>query len=242
MFHEARKNEGLEGIHETDLEDGDGTRRWVRCKESLGIRNTERNGTMKLLEPTHVDQLMTSAQQNQSSAPLSERGRIKASIGRPVPRLRLTAVVNGDYTRLDPAVVANRWLVLCFPASLRAVDLLCLNHQASYFARGGALLLGVVSDEMLLQPFHHRQLHNLTVPLLTDPLNRLHRAYGMSCTPSAGKANTFLIDPNRILRHHIIHELTTWNMEALCGLLTLGLKQGAQADAVFSERSQECHT
>ena len=196
---------------------------------------------MKLLEPTHVDQ-GASVPQNQPRVCVAERKSMKVSIGKPVPRFRLTAVVNGDYTHLDPEVIANRWLVLCFPASLRAVDLLCLNHQASYFARVGALLLGVVSDQMLLQPFHHRQLQDLTVPLLTDPLNRLHRAYGMACSPSAGKANTFLIDPNRILRHHIIHELTTWNMEALCGLLALGLKQSAEADAVFSERSQECHT
>ena len=83
-------------------------------------------------------------------------------------------------------------------------------------------------------------LQELAVPLLTDPLNRLHRAYGMSCSCSSGKANTFLIDPDRILRHHIIHELTTWNMEALCGLLALGLPRGAQNDSGHSERSQEC--
>jgi alkyl hydroperoxide reductase subunit AhpC len=195
---------------------------------------------MKLLEPTHVDQVI-SVPQHKARVSVSERKSMRVAIGKPVPRLRLTAVVSGDYTHLDPGVLANRWLVLCFPASLRAVDLLCLNHEASYFARVGALLLGVASDQMLLQPFHHRQLQDLTVPLLTDPLNRLHRAYGMSCSPSSGKANTFLIDPNRILRHHIIHELTTWNMEALCGLLPLGLKQSAEADAVLSERSQECH-
>jgi alkyl hydroperoxide reductase subunit AhpC len=165
---------------------------------------------------------------------------MKVAIDKPVPRLRLTAVVNGEYTHLDPAAIAGRWIVLCFPAALRAVDLLCLNHQASYFARAGALLLGVASDHMLLQPFHHRDLQRLAVPLLTDPLNRLHRAYGMSCSPSSDKANTFLIDPDRILRHHIIHELTTWNMEALGGLLSLELPRGTQADAILSERSQKC--
>jgi alkyl hydroperoxide reductase subunit AhpC len=196
---------------------------------------------MKVLEPTLVDQVTVPIRQNRSRAVRVEGRSMKVSIGKPVPRFRLTAVVNGDYTHLDPALVADRWIVLCFPAALQAVDLLCLNHQASYFARAGALLLGVASDELLLQPFHHRQLQDLTVPLLTDPLNRLHRAYGMSGSPSSGKANTFLIDPDRIFRHHIIHELTTWNMEALCGLLALGLPRRAQGvDSELSERSQEC--
>ena len=195
---------------------------------------------MKLLETTQVDQMTAPIAQNRSRALFSEGRSMRVSIGKPVPRFRLTAVVNGEYTHLDPAVVADRWIVLCFPAALKAVDLLCLNHQAAYFARAGALLLGVASDDMLLQPFHHQELQRLAVPLLTDPLHRLHRAYGMSCSPSSGKAYTFLIDPDRILRHHIIHELTIWNMEALCGLLTLGLPQGAQADSILSERSQEC--
>lgn len=197
---------------------------------------------MEQSQPTHMDQIVTSVLEQPAHAPLAGRGRMTVSIGKPVPRLRLTAVVKGDYTYLDPATVTGRWLVLCFPASLRAVDLLSLNHQASYFARAGALLLGVASDELLLQPFHHRQLQNLTVPLLTDPLNRLHRAYGVSCCPPSGKATTFLIDPGRILRHHIIHELTTWNTEALCGLLALGLNQRDEANSLSSERSQECHT
>lgn len=194
---------------------------------------------MKVLEPIHVDQSVKPAEDSPSRALPNERAT-KVSIGKPVPRLRLTAVVNGDYTRLDPAVLSHRWLVLCFPSSLREVDLLCLNHQASYFAKTGALLLGVASDRMLLHPFHHRQLQDLTVPLLTDPLNRLHRAYGICCTPSSGKANTFLIDPDRILRHHIIHELTTWNMEALCGLVALGLPPRAESDSILTERSHRC--
>jgi alkyl hydroperoxide reductase subunit AhpC len=195
---------------------------------------------MKLLEPIQIDQTVKSAGDSACRA-LTNGRTTKVSIGKPVPRMRLTAVVNGEYTRLDPAVLSNRWLVLCFPSTLREVDLLCLNHQASYFAKTGALLLGVASDRMLLQPFHHRRLQDLTVPLLTDPLNRLHRAYGMSSSPSSGKANTFLIDPDRILRHHIIHELTTWNMEALCGLVALGLPQRAPSDAMLAERSQKCH-
>lgn len=162
------------------------------------------------------------------------------SIGKPVPRLRLTAVVKGEYMHLERSVTAERWIALCFPASLRAEDLLCLNRQAECFAREGATLLGVVSDRMLLQSLCHRELRDMTTPLLTDPLNRLHRAYGMS--QESAKTNTFLIDPGRVLRHHIVHELTTWNMEMLRGLLALTPIESPDADTIFMKRSQECRT
>ena len=197
---------------------------------------------MKLSPPIHRDRFITAVPETRSHAVPAESRRMSVSIGKPVPRLRLTAVVRGDYQHLDSSAIADRWLVLCFPASLGAVDLLCLNRQASCFARAGAVLLGVVSDELLLQPLPYRVLQTVTVPLLTDPLNRLHRSYGIPRQPSSGKANTFLIDPDRILRHHIIHELTTWNMEALHGLLALRMKQSDPADAILAERSQECHT
>lgn len=195
---------------------------------------------MKLSPPTHPDRFIA-VSEAPSHADSAESRRMKVSIGKPVPRLRLTAVVKGDYQHLNFSAIADRWLVLCFPASLGAVDLLCLDRQASCFARAGAVLLGVVSDDLLLQPFSHRVLQNVTVPLLTDPLNRLHRSYGIHRQPSSGKANTFLIDPDRILRHHIIHRLTTWNMEALHGLLAHRLKQNARTEAILAERSQECH-
>jgi alkyl hydroperoxide reductase subunit AhpC len=215
------------------------TRDRMRSTQAFVIE--ERNLTMKQTQPTYVDPSVTAVLPKELHPGRGVAGR-RVVVGKPVPRLRLTAVVKGEYTHLDPDVIRKRWIVLCFPASLRAVDLLCLNHQAAYFAKAGALLVGVASDRLLLQPFHHRQLYNLTVPLFTDPLNRLHRAYGVACGPSSGKANTFLIDPNRVLRHHIVHELTTWNMEALCGLVALGLKQTARTDERAGERSLECRT
>ena len=162
------------------------------------------------------------------------------SIGKAVPKLRLTAVVKGEYRCLDPGSVAGQWIALCFLASLRMDDLICLNSQAIFFARTGAVLLGVVSDRMLLQSGSHQEWRDMAVPLLTDPLNRLHRAYGMSS--QSAKASTFLIDPARILRHHIVHELTTWDMEALRGLLTRGPRQADGADTIAFERSHECRT
>jgi alkyl hydroperoxide reductase subunit AhpC len=169
-----------------------------------------------------------------------ERRRMTVSIGKAIPKLRLSAVVKGEYRCLDPDLIAGRWIALCFPASLQTDDLICLNSQATFFSRAGAVLLGVVSDRMLLQPGAHQEWRDMAVPLLTDPLNRLHRAYGMSS--ESAKASTFLIDPARILRHHIVHELATWDMEALRGLLTRSPRQDDGADTIDLERSHECRT
>ncbi len=195
---------------------------------------------MKLAPPILTDPCMGAAASSPTHAGLIERRRMTVSIGKPVPRLRRTAVVKGEYRLLEPATISDRWVALCFLASLRTEDLACLNSQATLFARAGAVLLGVVSDRILLEPGYHRELQDVTVPLLTDPLNRLHRAYGMS--RESAKASTFLIGPTRILRHHIVHELTTWDMEALRGLLTRSPVQSDRADTIVIERSHECRT
>ncbi|MGE0277139.1 MAG: redoxin domain-containing protein [Nitrospiraceae bacterium] len=193
---------------------------------------------MKLLQSTLTDRCMDHVASTSAHAGLIERPRMAVSIGKPVPKLRLTAVVKGEYRCLNPASIAGRWIALCFPASLRTDDLMCLNSQAMFFARAGAVLLGVVSDRMLLQPGSRPEWQDMAVPLLTDPLSRLHRAYGMSS--QSAKASTFLIDPSRILRHHIVHELAAWDMEALRGLLMRSVGQGDGAETIVLERSHEC--
>lgn len=151
----------------------------------------------------------------------TEAMRMKVRIGRSVPRIRLNTVIKGEYTIMDPTAIADRWLALCFVSVLLPADVSCLNSQAASFAREGAVLLAVLPDEILLDPAQHRVFQILRVPLVTDPLNRLHRAYGIPRHPVSLKAKTFLIDPERLLRHHVVHDLTMWSMDSLRGLMHL---------------------
>lgn len=151
----------------------------------------------------------------------TETTRMEVRVGRPVPRVRLNAIIKGEYTMIDPETINDRWMALCFLPLLQAADVSCLNRQAASFAREGATLLALLPDEILLDSAQHRQFEKLTIPLVTDPLNRLHRAYGIPRHPLSLKAKTFLIDPERILRHHVVHDLNMWSMDSLRGLVNL---------------------
>ena len=157
---------------------------------------------------------------------------VRAGKGKPVPRLQLTAVVHGDCRRLSPSLFDDRWVALCFPSSVEATHMLCLDRQQPMFEQAGAVLLTVVPDDLLFQPGFRQVSHAISVPLLTDPLHRLHRSYGIPVEQLPSKTHTFLIDSSRILRHQIVHEVNAWDMEALRRLIILESKHGADRPSV----------
>jgi alkyl hydroperoxide reductase subunit AhpC len=182
----------------------------------------ERNYPMKPTPLILVDEPLSVPSADQSNDnPWAEVRRLKVRVGRPVPQVRLNAILRGEYTVMDPDAISDRWLALCCLPLLQAADVSCLNRQAGSFARVGAMLLALLPDEILLDSAHHREFKQLTIPLVTDPLKRLHRAYGVAQYPLSLKARTFLIDPERILRHYVVHDLNMWSMDSLRGLMNL---------------------
>ena len=59
------------------------------------------------------------------------------------------------------------------------------------------------------------------MPLLIDCLNRMHRSFGVAVNPPSATAVTFLIDPLRVLRFQIEHDLALWDLDGLRGLLRM---------------------
>jgi alkyl hydroperoxide reductase subunit AhpC len=159
--------------------------------------------------------------------------------GKPVLRLPLTAVVQGDCRRLNPSLFDDRWVALCFPSFVEATHMLCLDRQQPLFERAGAVLLAVVPGDLLFQPSFRGTSHTFSVPLLVDPLHRLHRSYGIPVGQLPSKTRTFLIDSSRILRHQVVHEVNMWDMEALRRLIVLGSKHGGLTDVAPAESRQQ---
>ncbi len=120
---------------------------------------------------------------------------------------------------LDSAPLSGRWLALCFPGSLHAGAIQCLNVQVDALAREGAVLLLVLSDARLFRLAGRNALQEFTVPIVTDPLNRLHRSYGVQRRPPFSHPATFLIDPDRILRLEIDHDFNGADLDALRELM-----------------------
>ena len=145
----------------------------------------------------------------------------RITIGQSVPRIGLMASVGGRFIYLDPTAFTARWMALCFLSSPTASNMSYLNAQAEAFARDGAALLVVLSDVSLLRFAQHEGIQTFTVPLLPDPLNRMHRSFGVAVNPPSATAVTFLIDPFRLLRFQIAHDLALWDLDGLRGLLRM---------------------
>lgn len=163
-------------------------------------------------------------------------------VGQVVPRFPRIVIMNGDCRPLDASLLVDRWIALCFPHSVNETAMARLNQYAMRVSEAGVVMLGVLSNEVLLDPRAPGYWRRLQVPLLTDPLGRLHRLYGMAPHTRTSKSSTFLIAPNRVLKHHLLHELSSWDMEAVHRLVRLELEHHRRSQASAVERSQTCHT
>jgi alkyl hydroperoxide reductase subunit AhpC len=147
-------------------------------------------------------------------------------IGERAPCFWFPALVEGNLTYIEFASFRGRWVALCFLASLGLIESVFLDRRTEAFAREGAALLAVVPDDRALRRPWCSQFGKLPIPLLTDPLKRLHRAYGMVASQHQGRCRSFLIDPNGIIRFHLVHDLNGRDMDAL--LEIIGASQGQE--------------
>jgi alkyl hydroperoxide reductase subunit AhpC len=145
----------------------------------------------------------------------------RITIGQSAPRIGPMASIGGRFTYLDPTTLTARWIALCFLSSPTASNITYLNAQAEAFARDGAALLVVLSDISLLRFAQHEGMQGFTVPFLTDCLNRMHRSFGVAVNPPSATAVTFLIDPLRVLRFKIAHDLALRDLDGLRELLRM---------------------
>lgn len=154
-------------------------------------------------------------------------------IGQRAPRFRVPALRDGALTYLDSAGLHGRWVVLCCLPRLSPVEATIVARQAETFARYGAELLAVApEDDALRRPWLSR-LGLLSVPILVDPVRRLRRAYGLIPDQVSTRCRTFLIDPDGLLRFHLVHDLNGRGLSAVTEILRLFQHQRTAALAPF---------
>lgn len=122
-------------------------------------------------------------------------------------------------TYLVPEEFRGRWLVISFVPSLGERESRLWNRQGQELAELGAALLLVPSDMPGQQWKRLSGLGSIHFAVAGDPLKRLQRLYGHPVEPSAGRGRTFLVDPEGVLRFHLVHTLTKQGMEVLRELL-----------------------
>lgn len=143
------------------------------------------------------------------------------SLGSRAPRMNSFAFVRGQYLTLDSSSFSGRWLALCFPGSLHSGITASVNRQTDALSQEGVLMLVVLSDTRLFRLSNRQNLHQFTAPILTDPLQRLHRLYRVQRHFPFSDPTTFVISPDRILRFKFDHTLSGMDCESLrAGLRT----------------------
>ncbi len=134
-------------------------------------------------------------------------------VGSPAPDFRM--VSTKDLNTLEHEVAlpdyAGRWLVLFFyPADFTFVcptEVLAFNAALPRFADLDADLLGVSTDSVHAHvawlEFH---LGPLEFPLASDRNQQVSRAYGVLDDAGQSARALFIIDPDGVVRHEVVHD------------------------------------
>jgi len=152
-------------------------------------------------------------------------------IGRPSPPFRLPALVEGTLTYLDSARFKGRCVALCFLPPLGLLESAVLERYSPIFDQQKADLLGIVPENAFFSGTWHRWIWPNGLILLSDPLGRLSRSFGVSHRPAPSRCQSFVIDPEGILRYHLVHDLNGRGMRALLEILkaTASASHGQEA-------------
>lgn len=146
-------------------------------------------------------------------------------IGKPAPSFRAPALVAGTLSYLDSTQFAGRWTALCFLPYVGIVEPDFLDQQTNNLDRIDTTLLIVSSGA---RPLHRMWIGDTAkprLPLLTDPLGRLHRSFGVTAAQLPVRCQTFLIDRAGLLRFHLVHDFTDRGLGALHEIVTLSQAQ-----------------
>src|SRR6185295_17869405 len=109
--------------------------------------------------------------------------------GERIPHIRVPALTDGTLTYFDWKLYSGRWMVLCSIPTLGLIDTIFLDHQTAAVEQYDAALIALCQDDGALQHPGIYHLGALQVPILADPLRRLHRAYGLPVQRRYGRCH-----------------------------------------------------
>lgn len=122
-----------------------------------------------------------------------------------IPRMRVSAVVKGRVVMLDLASLQGQWGIICCLPQLEFPEAVFLNQYHRTVQKEGASLLGFLP---FVDPCLDPRLPKakvLSIPLLADPLQRLRRVLGLEMKPSTSGCQSFIFDPQGVIRYHLVH-------------------------------------
>ena len=136
-----------------------------------------------------------------------------------IPRMRVPALLKGKFILLDLGSLQGRWGMVCCLPQFDFGEAVFLNQYHRTVQKEGAVLLGMLSSaDPILDP-RLPKAKALGIPLLADPLRRLHRIFGLPGRPSANRCQSFIFDSRGVIRYHLVHLLNWRGMSFLLEIL-----------------------
>ncbi|GJL61026.1 MAG: hypothetical protein NPIRA03_38830 [Nitrospirales bacterium] len=142
-------------------------------------------------------------------------------VGRPIPRIRVPALTNGNLAILDISQLKGQWVTLCCPSRFDLVEYRFLDIYRKEWEQQGILLVGLVSGTYAFHEPWIQRVTKLGLPLLTDPLRRVSRALKLYKLSELGRCQSLIINPQGIVEYHLIHDLSGRGMKAISEIFQL---------------------
>jgi Peroxiredoxin len=136
-------------------------------------------------------------------------------IGQNVPPLRTPAFTQGALTLFDFSGYRNHWVAMSSMPNFGLLEATLLDLHSDGFGHEGALLLALCPNAPVFHAAWIRQAPYIRIPMLIDPLSRLHRLLGISRESFYGRCRSVLIDPSGVLRFRLTHDFNGRGIKSL---------------------------
>jgi len=136
-----------------------------------------------------------------------------------IPRMRVPALLKGEMIALDLTSLQGQWGILSRLSEFEFGEAILLNQYLRTVQKKWAALLGMLPFTDLCFDPHLPKAKILGIPLVMDPLRRLHRVLGLTSGPSSNRCQSFIFDPQGVIRYHLVHLLNWRGMSFLLEIL-----------------------
>ena len=125
-----------------------------------------------------------------------------------IPRMRVPALLKGRMILFDLGSVQGKWSIVCRLPIFDFGETIVLNKLQRTVQGEGAELVGLLPfGDLLFDPQLPKN-KALRIPLLADPLQRLHRRFGLNEQSSFNRCQSYIIDKEGVIRY-VNYEMET---------------------------------
>ena len=136
-----------------------------------------------------------------------------------IPHMRVPALLKGEMIALDLTSLQGQWGILCRLSEFEFSEAILLNQYLRIVQKKEAAFLGMLPCAELCFDPHLPKAKILGIPLVMDPLRRLHRVLGLTIGSSFTRCQSFIFDPQGVIRYHLVHRLNWRGMSFLLEIL-----------------------